>query len=87
MYTTGANPVIDQVATRKAIEDTLKADIEELGMNWPTAANSNNLAHYAGPVTVRLLPDKEVTDRQGTYWDFVPRPHVGSGRAPDAMGL
>ena len=35
-------------------------------------ANSGGRASYNGPVTVRLMSDQEVLDRQGTYWDLGP---------------
>ena len=65
-----ANGAIDPNATRDSIQATLNADVEELGINWPTDKNSGGRADYNGPVTVRLMSDQEVTDRQGTYWDL-----------------
>ncbi len=69
-YTQGQNPVIDPVPTQRAIEAALKTLIQELGINWPTAANSGDRANFDGPVKVRLMSDQEILDRQGTYWDL-----------------
>ncbi|MCD4728414.1 MAG: hypothetical protein K8R46_12175 [Pirellulales bacterium] len=72
VYTEGDNPVVNAEATRRAIEGALKADVEQLGINWPTKENSDNRAFFDGPVKARLMTDQEVLDRQGTYWDLGP---------------
>ena len=63
VYTTGDNPVIDQTQTTSAILTALQACVKEVGINWPTKDNQGS---WLGPVTVRLLSDQEVQEREGS---------------------
>ena len=72
VYTTGSNPVVDPTGTLKAIQSAIQSAIQEVGINWPTAQNSNNLGGYPGPINVRLISDQEITEREGTHWDLTP---------------
>ncbi len=72
VYTDAEPPAIDAEQTRGTILAALQACVQELGINWPTEANGGGQNGWLGPVTVRLLSDQEIIDREGTYWDLDP---------------
>ena len=70
VYQANGGPV-DAAKTAQAIHDALSA-ASILGINWPQTAD-NTLGYtgtpFEGPVSVRLVPASEITDRTGTAWD------------------
>ncbi len=61
VYHDGRQPRGRPGATQKAIQDTLKADIEELGINWPTSAEQR----WSG--RLRRTRHGPLADRSGSH--------------------